>query len=34
MQWDRILLTRLDHTEEAIQKLTLVGIGLDRIATI
>jgi len=34
MQWDRILLTRLDHTEEAIEKLTLVDIGLDRIATI
>jgi DNA-binding MarR family transcriptional regulator len=34
MQWDRVLLTRLDHTEEAIQKLTLAGIDLDRIATI
>ena len=34
VQWDRVLLTRLDHTEEAIQKLTLAGIDLDRIATI
>ena len=34
LQWDRVLLTRLDHTEEAIQKLTLAGIDLDRIATI
>jgi DNA-binding MarR family transcriptional regulator len=34
MRWDRILLTRLDHTEEAIQKLTQAGIELDRIATI
>jgi len=34
VQWDMVLLTRLDHTEEAIQKLTLAGIDLDRIATI
>ena len=34
IQWDMILLTRLDHTEEAIQKLTLAGIDLHRIATI
>jgi len=34
MRWDRILLTRLDHTEELIQKLTQAGIELDRITTI
>jgi DNA-binding MarR family transcriptional regulator len=34
MQWDMVLLTRLDHTEEAIEKLAHAGIGLDRIATI
>ena len=33
-QWDVILLTRLDNTEETIQKLTEAGIGPDRIATI
>jgi len=34
IQWDVILLTRLDDTEETIRKLTQAGIGLDRIATI
>ncbi len=34
MQWDMVLLTRLDHTEEAIQRLALAGVDLDRIATI
>jgi DNA-binding MarR family transcriptional regulator len=32
--WDMVLLTRLDQTEESIEKLRLAGIGLDRIATI
>jgi DNA-binding MarR family transcriptional regulator len=34
MDWDMILLTRLDNTEETIQRLTQEGIGPDRIATI
>lgn len=34
MDWDMILLTRLDHTDEIIQRLTQAGIGPDRIATI
>jgi len=34
MQWDRVLLTRLDQTEEATQKLSLAGVDLNRIATI
>ena len=34
MDWDMILLTRLDNTEETIQRLTQAGIGPDRIATI
>jgi DNA-binding MarR family transcriptional regulator len=34
MEWDLLLLTHLDHTEEAIQKLTLAGIDIHRIATI
>jgi DNA-binding MarR family transcriptional regulator len=34
MDWDMILLTRLDNTEEIIQKLTQSGIDPDRIATI
>jgi DNA-binding MarR family transcriptional regulator len=32
--WDMVLLTRLDQTEESIEKLRQAGIGLDRIATI
>ena len=34
MDWDVILLTRLDNTDETIQRLTQAGIGPDRIATI
>jgi DNA-binding MarR family transcriptional regulator len=34
MPWDMVLLTRLDQTEESIEKLRLAGIGLDKIATI
>jgi DNA-binding MarR family transcriptional regulator len=34
MDWDMILLTRLDNTEEIIRKLTHSGIEPDRIATI
>jgi DNA-binding MarR family transcriptional regulator len=34
MEWDMILLTRLDNTEEIIQKLTQAGVGPDRIATL
>ena len=34
MQWDMILLTRLDNTEEIIGKLAQAGIGPQRIATI
>ncbi len=34
MEWDLVLLTRLDHTEEAIQSLALAGIDSQRIATI
>jgi DNA-binding MarR family transcriptional regulator len=34
MDWDMILLTRLDSTEEIFQRLTQEGIGPDRIATI
>jgi DNA-binding MarR family transcriptional regulator len=33
-EWDMILLTHLDDTEETIRKLTEAGIGPDRIATI
>lgn len=33
-EWDMILLTRLDNTEETIRKLTEAGIGPDRIAAI
>lgn len=34
MEWDMILLTRLDNTEEILDKLTHAGIGPDRITTI
>lgn len=34
MQWDMILLTRLDNSEEAIHKLTQAGIDPHRIASI
>jgi DNA-binding MarR family transcriptional regulator len=34
MEWDMILLTRLDNTEEIIQKLAQAGVGPDRIATL
>jgi len=34
MPWDMVLMTRLDETDEAIEKLVQAGIGLDRIATI
>jgi DNA-binding MarR family transcriptional regulator len=34
MEWDMILLTRLDNTEEIIRKLTQAGVGPDRIATL
>ncbi|MBN2466588.1 MAG: winged helix-turn-helix transcriptional regulator [Deltaproteobacteria bacterium] len=34
VEWDVILLTRFDKTEEIIRKLAQTGIGLDRIATI
>lgn len=34
MEWDSVLLTHLDHTEEAIQKLATAGIDIGRIATI
>jgi len=34
MEWDMMLLTRLDNTEEIIQKLTQAGVGPDRIATL
>ena len=34
MEWDMILLTRLDNTDGTIQRLTQAGIGPDRIATI
>jgi len=34
IQWDMILLTRLDQTKEAMERLNQAGISLDRIATI
>jgi DNA-binding MarR family transcriptional regulator len=34
VDWDMILLTRLDNTEEIIQNLTQAGIGPERIAVI
>lgn len=34
MEWDMILLTRLDNTEEIIRKLAQAGVGPDRIATL
>jgi len=34
MEWDMILLTRLENTEEIIRKLTQAGVGPDRIATL
>lgn len=33
-EWDMILLTRLDDTEETVRKLTEAGVNPDRIATI
>jgi DNA-binding MarR family transcriptional regulator len=34
MEWDSVLLTRLDHTEEAIHELGVAGIDIRRVATI
>lgn len=34
MDWDMVLLTRLDDTKEALNRLTKAGIDSDRIATI
>ena len=34
MEWDLVMVTRLDDPEEAIQKLALADIDIHRIATI